>query len=64
MKKLSRSRTLWFSLALVIFGVIFDNFSYVQDLIDPRYYGILFIITGIITAILRFVTTMPLDDKK
>jgi len=63
-KRLSRSRTLWFSFALVIFGVVFDNFSYVQDLIDPRYYGILFITIGIITAVLRFLTTMPLDDKK
>ena len=64
MKRMSRSRTLWFSFALVIFGVVFDNFSYVQDLIDPRYYGILFIIIGIITAVLRFLTTMPLDEKK
>jgi hypothetical protein len=54
---------MWFSFALVIFGALFDNFSYVQDIIDPRYYGVCLIILGIITGILRFLTTQPLDEK-
>ena len=58
-----KSRTMWFSLALVIFGALFDNFSYVQNLIDPRYYGYGYIFIGIIVAILRFLTTQPLEDK-
>jgi len=58
-----KSRTMWFSFALVIFGALFDNFSYVQDIIDPRYYGVCLIILGIITGILRFLTTQPLDEK-
>jgi len=54
---------MWFSLALVIFGALFDNFSYVQSLIDPRYYGFGYIVIGVIVAILRFITTQPLDEK-
>lgn len=40
-----------------------DNFSYLQSIIDERYYGISFVAIGIITAALRFVTTQPLNDK-
>ena len=57
------SRTMWFSLALVILGVVYDNFSYVQNLIDPRLYGVLLIAIGIIVAILRFITTVPMEDR-
>ena len=57
------SRTMWFSLALVVLGVIYDNFSYVQNIIDPRLYGILLIAIGIVVAILRFITTSSLDDR-
>jgi hypothetical protein len=61
--KYHKSKTLWFSLALVIFGALFDNFSYVQNLIDPRYYGFGYIIIGVIVAILRFLTSTSLENK-
>jgi len=51
---------MWFSLALVVFGALLDNFSYVQNLIDPKYYGISLIGIGIIVAVLRFITTEPI----
>jgi uncharacterized membrane protein YdcZ (DUF606 family) len=54
---------MWFSLALVILGVVYDNFSYIQHLIDPRLYGIFLIFIGIVVAVLRFVTTQSLDDR-
>ena len=54
------SRTMWFSLALVILGVVYDNFSYVQNIIDPQIYGIVLIGVGICVAILRFITSQPL----
>jgi len=57
------SKTMWFSLALVVLGVVYDNFSYVQNIIDPRIYGVLLIIIGIAVAILRFITTQSLEDK-
>jgi hypothetical protein len=58
-----RSKTMWFSLALVILGVVYDNFSYVENIINPRLYGIMLIGIGVVVAVLRFVTTMPLDDR-
>lgn len=57
------SKTMWFSLALVILGVVYDNFSYVENIINPRLYGVLLIGIGIVVAVLRFVTTLPLEDK-
>jgi len=59
MKRMRQSKTMWFSLALVVFGALADNFSYVQNIIDPKYYGVCFIAIGIIVAILRFMTTGP-----
>ena len=56
-----KSRTMWFSFALVVFGALFDNFSYLQSIIDQRYYGILLVIIGIIVAVLRFLTTGPIE---
>lgn len=57
------SKTMWFSLALMVLGVVYDNFSYVQNIIDPRLYGIILIAIGVVVAVLRFITTMPLEDK-
>ena len=56
-----KSRTMWFSFALVVFGALFDNFSYLQSVISERYYGIILVIVGIIVAILRFLTTGPVE---
>ena len=57
------SKTMWFSLAMVILGSVYDNFSYLQNVIDPKYYGSIFIGIGVICAVLRFYTTLPLDKK-
>lgn len=59
--KARHSKTMWFSFALVVFGALFDNFSYLQSVIDPQYYGLLLVAIGIIVAILRFVTTKPIE---
>ena len=56
-----QSKTMWFSLAMMILGVVYDNFSYVQNIIDPKYYGSIFISIGVICAILRWYTTQPLE---
>jgi hypothetical protein len=60
MKRMTHSKTMWFSLALVIFGALFDNFSYLQSVINEKYYGIILVAIGIIVAILRFVSTGPI----
>ena len=57
------SKTKWFSLAMVILGAVYDNFSYLQDIINPKYYGSILIAIGVVCAVLRFYTTLPLDEK-
>ena len=59
MKPMHKSKTMWFSLMLVIFGALFDNFSYLQSVIDAKYYGVLLVAIGVVVAILRFITTGP-----
>ena len=61
MKPKHRSKTLWFSFALVVFGALMDNFSYIQNFIDPKYYGLIFAGVGIVVAILRYVTKQPIN---
>ena len=51
---------MWFSFLLVVFGALFDNFSYLQTVINEKYYGIILVGIGIIVAILRFLTTGPM----
>jgi len=59
MKRMRQSKTMWFSISLVIFGALFDNFSYLQNIIDQRYYGVIFIFIGMVVAILRYITSEP-----
>jgi hypothetical protein len=56
-----KSKTLWFSFALVVFGALFDNFSTLQGLIDPKFYSFSLVAIGIIVAILRFLTNKPIE---
>ena len=57
MKRVHHSKTMWFSLALVIFGALYDNFSNLQNIIADKYYGLILVAIGIIVAILRFKTS-------
>jgi uncharacterized membrane protein len=63
LRKMRRSKTMIFALILMVLGVIYDNFSYIQDIIDPRYYGVSYIAIGVVVAVLRFYTVKPLDEK-
>jgi len=60
MKRMRQSKTMWFSLALVVLGALLDNFSYLQSVIDQKYYGVILVVIGVIVAILRFYTATPL----
>ena len=59
--KCYKSRTMWFSVALVIFGALLEYLPYIQTLIEPKYYGIIFAAVGIIVAILRYITKEPIN---
>lgn len=58
-KQIHKSKTMWFSFALVVFGALFDNFSSLQNIIDEKYYGLILVLIGIIVAALRFITSEP-----
>ena len=60
MKRMRNSKTMWFSLALVVLGALFDLFPTLQAIIDPRYYSISLVAIGVLVAILRFVTKDPI----
>lgn len=63
MRNAMKSKTIWLGLILVILGALYDNFSYLQNVIHPQWYGVILVIIGVLVAILRFVTTLPLEDK-
>jgi hypothetical protein len=63
MRQMAKSRTMWFSLALMVVGAVYENFSYLQNVIDPKYYGIILMCIGVTCAVLRFYTTLPLDKE-
>ena len=58
-----KSKTMWFSVLLVLFGAVMDNSVYLKDLIPAQYFSLIMIIIGIIVATLRMVTTQPLAAK-
>lgn len=63
LRKALKSKTIWFSIILAIFGVLEASTQYFQDFIQPQYFGFFVVGIGMITAILRVVTTLPLDEK-
>jgi hypothetical protein len=63
MKPMMKSKTMWFSLLLVIVGAVSDNLPALQAFISPEIYGYTLMTIGVICAVLRFYTTQPLEDK-
>jgi hypothetical protein len=63
MKNMHKSRTMWFSLALVVLGALMDNFENLRGLIDERYYGLILVAVGVAVAVLRFLTTKPVGEE-
>jgi hypothetical protein len=62
-KQLIRSKTIWFSLVLSVFGVIEANFSLFETAIGAKWYPTLFTIVGVTTAVLRLLTTTSIGEK-
>lgn len=51
-----QSKTMWFSLALVVLGALFDMFPTLQAILDPRFYSISLVAIGLVVAVLRYLT--------
>ena len=58
-----KSKTLWFALALAVFGVIEMQIKVFAAYMTPEAFGIFNIVLGIIVAVLRVLTTVPLSEK-
>ena len=63
LKKMLKSKTMWFSGLLMLFGAISDNSDKLQVLLDAHTYNIIMLFVGVAVATLRFVTTQAIDDK-
>ena len=59
-KRIIRSKTIWFSVALVVFGAVMDNFTSLQTIVPEHLYGLSYVAIGVVVAILRFVTSKPI----
>jgi hypothetical protein len=60
--RILKSKTLWFSWALMALGIIELNMRLLESLLG-EWYGVAFIVVSIITATLRMVTTNAVADK-
>jgi hypothetical protein len=58
-----KSKTLMFALVLAIFGVVEMNVQVLSIYMTPQMFGFFSIGISVIVAILRIVTTLPLDKK-
>ena len=58
-----KSKTLWFALALAVFGVVELQIKVFASYMSPEAFGIFNIVVGLIVAVLRVFTTLPLSEK-
>lgn len=63
LKKILKSKTMIFSILLAVLGVVELNMSIFSTFMSEEIYGVFVIVVGMITAILRVVTTTSLEDK-
>lgn len=61
--QIMKSKTMLFSIALAVFGVIELNMSLLSTYMSQEVYGIFVIVVGAITAVLRLLTTTSIEDK-
>lgn len=59
----AKSKTIWFALALAVLGVIEIQAQLFAQYMSPEAFGIFNIVIGVIVAVLRVITTMPLSEK-
>ncbi len=57
MKKFYESKTIWFSTALVIFGAVQQFLPQLEGMISPSFYGYTIFAVGVVSAVLRTLTT-------
>lgn len=63
MKQVLKSKTMLFALALAIFGVIEMQTKLFAAYMSPEAFGVFNIVIGVVVAVLRVLTTVPLSEK-
>ena len=63
LNKILKSKTLMFSLLLAVLGVIEVSFGVFQAYLSPAVYGFSLMAISVVVAVLRVLTTLPLDEK-
>ena len=58
-----RSKMMWFSLALVVLGVLQSHMALFQRFFSPDDFGWFTAAVGMAVGVLRWVTTLPLEDR-
>ena len=61
--RIIRSRTMWLAAILSALGVLQTSTGALTPYIGAKSVGLLTLIVGLLVAILRVVTTKPLEDK-
>jgi hypothetical protein len=58
-----KSKTIWFSILLAIGGVLEQSHAVVSQLVGPTNTGLVMLFISVGVAVLRIVTTQPIDKK-
>jgi hypothetical protein len=63
LSKIFKSKTMMYNLFLAFLGVLELNFYLIADTFGS-YQGFVYITLAMVGAYLRFITTMPIEDKE
>ena len=63
MPKILKSKTILFALLLAIFGAVQASMGVFSAYMTPEVFGLFSMGVGVIVAVLRVITTVPLDEK-
>jgi len=63
MPKFLKSKTIIVALLLSIFGAVQASMGVFTDYLTPQVFGWFSMAVGVIVAVLRVLTTVPLDEK-
>lgn len=58
-----KSRTMLFAVALAVLGVVQASMDVFTPYLSPQAMGLVTLVIGLIVAILRVLTTLPLNEK-
>lgn len=63
MKQVLKSRTMMFALALAILGAVETQAHLFSKHMTPELFGLFNILLAVVIAVLRVLTTVPLNEK-